>query len=448
MNTAKRSSLGLVFGIVFLDIVGFSVIFPLFPAMLDHYVALEGEGGWCGRLVAWLADVTGSTDDHAVVTLFGGVLGSLYSILQFLFAPIWGGLSDRVGRRPVLRLTLLGTALSYVLWAFAGSFAILIAARLFGGMMAGNISAASAVVADTTTGRERAKGMGIVGMAIGLGFILGPALGGLTAGITLGDGEWSRGFALNPFSAAALVSLVLAAINLVWVQTRFAETLPPERRGHGEGGHTWNPFGRLSEIARPGVTRTNLVYFLYITAFAAMEFTLTFLAVERFAYTPKDNAWMFVYVGLVIAFVNGGLVRRLAPRFGEQRVATAGLALLLPGFLAIGAAAPQSSAVFYFGLTCMAVGSALAMPCLSSLVSRYAPAERQGLVLGAFRSLGSLSRAIGPIAGGLLYWSLGSAAPYYAGAAFLLLPLALALGLPPVPAGELAEAPEPSVEAP
>ncbi|MEM7307179.1 MAG: MFS transporter [Planctomycetota bacterium] len=431
MNTTKRSSLGLIFGIVFLDIVGFSIIFPLFPRMLEHYVQLEGPDGWCGQLVTWLGELAGDEGSHAVVTLFGGVLGSLYSILQFLLAPVWGGLSDRLGRKPVLRLTLAGTAVSYVLWMFAGSFWLLIAARLLGGMMAGNISAASAVVADTTSGKERAKGMGIVGMAIGLGFILGPAIGGLTAGVTLGDGEWSRGFALNPFSASALAALALSLLNLVWMLTRFEESLPAERRGHGEGGHTLNPFGRLSEIAQPGVTRTNLIYFLYITAFAAMEFTLTFLAAERFAYSPTDNAWMFVFVGLMIAFVNGGVVRRVAPRFGERKVILAGLVILLPGFLAIAAAG--GSGLFYAGLTCMAVGSALAMPCLSSLVSRYAPAERQGLVLGTFRSLGSLSRAIGPILGGLLYWSLGSAAPYYAGAAFLLLPLFAALGLPPVP---------------
>jgi MFS family permease len=435
VNTAKRSSLGLVFAIVFFDIVGFSVIFPLFPKMLDYYVAHEDPGGWCGRLVAWLNGFSGSPSKHDVIVLFGGVLGSVYSLLQFLFAPVWGGLSDRVGRKPVLAFTLAGTALSYVLWVFAGSFGILIAARLIGGMMAGNISTASAVVADTTTGRDRAKGMGIVGMAIGLGFILGPALGGMTAGIKLGGPDWARGFALNEFSGPALVSLALALFNLAWMLARFHETLPPERRGRGAEGApraTLNPFGRLKAVPRPGVMRTNVVYFLYTTAFAAMEFTLTFLAFDRLHYGEKQNAWMFVYVGLVIAFVNGGLVRRLAPRLGEKRLTLAGLGLLIPGFLFIGLAG--GSLQLYAGLTCMALGSALAMPCLSSLASRYAPPERQGLAMGAFRSLGSLSRAVGPALGGLLYWRLGSAAPYYAGALLLLLPLFLSAGLPPVPA--------------
>ncbi|MCZ6598847.1 MAG: MFS transporter [Planctomycetota bacterium] len=426
----RNKALGLVFLIVFLDIVGFSVIFPLFPAMLDHYVGLEGQESAVGRLLAQLRDLAGS-EDFAVVVLFGGVLGSLYSLLQFLFAPLWGALSDRFGRRPILLLTLAGTVAGYVLWGFAGSFAILVAARLLGGAMAGNISTATAVVADVTEGRERAKGMGVVGMAIGLGFILGPALGGLLSRYELGQGEWTTGFALNPFSAPAFVSGALALVNLAWVAGGFPETLPPERRGKGAGAHTLNPFRRLSSLRTPGVPRTSVTYFLFLTAFSAMEFTLTFLAVERFAFTPVDNAWMFIYIGLIVAFVNGGVVRRMAPKLGEKRLILVGLAILVPAFVLMAYAG--GSGMLYAGLAAMAVGSALAIPCLSALVSRYASAEEQGFVLGTFRSLGALSRAVGPVLGGVLYWTLGSSAPYLAGAAFLLLPLALAAGLPPVP---------------
>jgi MFS family permease len=369
-----------------------------------------------------------------VVTLFGGVLGSAYSLLQFLFAPVWGGLSDRVGRKPVLFVTLCGTALSYLLWVFAGSFALLIAARLLGGIMTGNISTASAVVADMTSQRDRARGMGVIGMAIGLGFILGPAIGGISTVFQFGHGPWEGGFALNPFSGAALAALALSLLNLGWMASRFHETLPPERRGVGSPGEpraTLNPFGRLSAMARPGVMRNSLVNFLFTIAFSAMEFTLTFLAVERFAYGGRQNMWMFVFVGLLIALVNGGVVRRRGPRQGEKRGVVVGRAVLVPGMVLIGSA--RWEPLFYAGLACMAVGSALIMPCLSALASRYAPPERQGLALGGFRSLASLARAVGPVAGGVLYWSLGSAAPYYAGAAFLLLPLALAAGLPPVP---------------
>ncbi len=430
MESKPPRVLGLVFLTVFLDMVGFSVIFPLFPSMLTWYVEREGEASLIGRLVESLSNLAGT--EFAVVTLFGGVLGSLYSVLQFVAAPLWGSLSDRIGRRPTLLVTLAGTTLSYVVWFFAGSFWILIVARLLGGVAAGNISTASAVIADTHEGPERAKGMGAMGAGIGLGFVVGPALGGLFSSVDL-SADWSAGAALgvNPFSAAAAAAFVLALINFAWAALRFPETRRPGTAS-ASAGRTLNPLGALRAIDQPGVRATNLAYFLYFTAFGAMEFTLTFLAAERLDYGPRDNMWMFVFVGLVIAFVQGGLVRRLVPRLGERRVAVTGLVLTLPGFVIVGAA--HSAGTLYAGLGFLSFGSALVMPSLSSLVSRYSPEERQGLALGVFRSLGSLARAIAPLVGGILFWSVSSAAPYYGGAAFLVLPLFLALSLPPVPA--------------
>jgi len=332
----------------------------------------------------------------------------------------------------VLLVTLMGTVLSYLLWVYAGSFIVLIAARILGGAMAGNIATASAAVADTTEDVDRAKGMGIVGMGIGLGFVVGPAIGAYCSTLQLGTQAITGHFALNPFSGAALVSLVLAVVNLVWVTMRFPETLPPERRGKTKQTRTVNPFRRLADINFPGVKRTNILYFLYVGAFSAIEFTLTFLVVERLAYSRVQLGWMFVFVGLVIAFVQGGLVRRLVPRLGERRLTLIGLVLTAPGFLAIGlmSSGPQ----LYVGLAFMAVGSAFVMPCLSALVSRYSPPAVQGLAQGTFRSMASLSRAVGPILGALLYWKFGSAAPYALGALFLLLPIALTVGLPAPPA--------------
>jgi MFS family permease len=439
-DSGKRSILGLVFLTVFLDIVGFSIIFPLFPDLLDHYLALSGEGSFLANLVVKLEEFSGG-GETAVVTLFGGLLGSVYGLLQFLFAAVWGGLSDRIGRRPTLLVTLVGTALSYVLWIFAGSFAVLIAARVLGGIMAGNISTASAAVADTTTAADRAKGMGIVGMAIGLGFILGPAIGGLTMQLSLYDASAATGamFALNPFSVPALFSLILALLNLLWVATKFQETLPESTRSKAkpESGRTLNPFKRLKTLNFPGVVRINMIYLLYLIAFAAIEFTLTFLAKERFDYKPMDMAKMFIFVGFIIAIVQGGFVRRLAPKYGERLVARIGMLCTVPGFLLIGGAA--TTGALYAGLAFMAVGSALVMPCLSALVSLYTPADRQGLALGAFRSMGSLSRAAGPILGALVYWKFDSESAYTAGAILLIVPIFLALGLPAVPKEEPVE---------
>jgi MFS family permease len=429
-NKKPRSVLGLVFLTVFLDIVGFSVIFPLFPDMLEYYLGREGEASLIGRLVAFLGELADG-DEFAVTAFFGGVLGSVYSLLQFVFAPVWGGLSDRIGRRPTLIVTLVGTVVGYALWIVSDSFALLIASRVLNGIAAGNISTASAAVADSTSAGERAKGMGIVGMAIGLGFVLGPAIGGFFAQYDLSGGADSW---LHPFTAAAIASTVLGLANLLWVVARFRETLPPEKRGSSSERPGLNPLGRLAQLDYPGVKRINLLYLVYLTAFAAIEFTLTFLAKERFDYEPWDMAKMFVFVGLTIAFVQGGLVRRLAPRLGEKKVSLAGLVLTLPGFVAIGLA--RDTTTLYVGLAFMAVGSALAMPCLSALVSRYTPAERQGLSLGVFRSMGSLSRAIGPVLGGALFWRFGSESPYLTGAICLTIPIVMALGLPPVPETE------------
>jgi len=423
--------LGLVFLTAFLDLAGFSVLFPLFPELLSHYLALEGEASLLGRGVARLAEWAGggADADFLVVALFGGLLGALYSALQFLFAPVWGSVSDRIGRRPTLLFTLAGTCLAYLLWFFAGSFALLVASRLFAGVMAGNIATASAVVADVTSARDRSKGMGLLGAGIGLGFIFGPAIGGMTAHIDLTHAwEGAAAWGVNPFSAAALASFALSAVNLLWAVARLPETLAPEHRGHASHRRSVNPlvlFGAGSAGAR--VARVNLIYFLAFGAFGAAEFTLVFLAVERFDYTPRDNAWMFVFVGLTIALVQGGAIRRLAPRYGDRRLALAGQLVILPSFVLIALA--QGAGMLYLGLFLMAVGSALIVPSLSALVSRYAPPERQGLALGSFRSVGSLARALGPLLGGVLYWRLGSASPYLAAALLVLLPAWLSLGL-------------------
>lgn len=433
MQHKQRHVLGLVFLTVLVDMVGFSVIFPLFPDMLEHYVSLEGPESVVGRLASRLAQMV--DDEFAVVALFGGVLGSLYSLLQFLFAPVWGSVSDRFGRRPTLLVTLAGTALSYVLWFVSGTFSVLVLARLVGGVMAGNISTASAAVADTCEGRERAKGMGILGAGIGLGMVIGPAIGGLTY-LWNPMKTWPSAaeFGVNPFSACALAAFGLAGFNFVWALFHFPETLVKSKRSArsgGEGTRTVNPFGALRRLNFPGVPSANLCYFLYFTAFTAMEFTLTFLAVQRLSYRPTDNMWMFVFVGLTIALVQGGVLRQLAPRLSEKSIATAGIALTLPGLVLVGIA--HSSRTLYAGLGLLAVGSALVVPCLSALVSRYTPADRQGFALGVFRSLGALARAIGPFLGGLLFWRMGSGAPYYFGAALLIVPLAMCTTLPPAP---------------
>ncbi len=428
-----RSPVPVVLLTVFLDMVGFSILFPIFPRMLDHYFELEGADSAIGTLRAALERFAGS-DSNAVQTLFGGLLGSLYSLLQFLFAPVWGGLSDRIGRRPTLLVTLTGTLLGYALWVLSGSFWLLVVSRLVCGLCSGNISTASAVIADVTEGKDRARGMGLVGMSIGLGFILGPVVCEVARALLPFDsaGGWSRGLALNPFSGPALASAALALVNLIWIATRFRETLPPERRGTSQHARVLNPLAQLGRLRFPGIALTNQVTLLFLVAFSGMEFTLTFLAAERLGYEPRDNVWMFVFSGLVIALVQGGVVRRAAPRLGERKLALSGLAVLVPGYAVVGLTG--SGATLYLGLGLMAFGSALAMPCLSALASRYAPPDRQGLALGTNRSMMALARTLGPIAASLAYWRFGSTAAYLGAALLSAVPALLTLRLPPVPA--------------
>ncbi|MEM6571460.1 MAG: MFS transporter [Planctomycetota bacterium] len=433
-QSPRRGVLGLVFLTVFLDMIGFSVIFPLFPDMLDWYVEREGAESAVGRLAASLEGLV--EDRFAVIVLFGGLLGSLYSALQFVFAPIWGGISDRIGRRNMLLVTLAGTALSYIVWFFAGTFALLVVARLVGGIMAGNISIASAAVADTHRGAQRAKGMGILGAGIGLGFVVGPAIGGWASTWDL-TGLWAGAAdaGVNPFSGAAAAAFVLAMVNLLWAVARFPETRSAEERAKAPSERRGlNPFAALSRLDFPGVATLYVSYFVYFVAFGAMEFTLVFLAKEHLDYGPVQNAKMFVFIGLTIAFVQGGIVRRLVPKLGERKVARSGIAMTIPGFVLIAATAKVTSpGILYPGLALVAIGSSLVMPSFSSLASRYVPDDRQGFALGVFRSFGSLARVAGPIAGGMLYYGLGSMAPYLAGGAAILLPLGLARGLPSPP---------------
>jgi ferrochelatase len=432
LSAEAKSSIKIVFFTLFLDLIGFSIIFPLFPSLAKHYLEVDSDNYFL-RLIfdsinTWLNAGGGNLSIGSIV-LFGGALGAIYSFLQFLAAPIWGGISDRIGRRPVLIISVAGLALSYLLWIFSGSFTVLILARFIGGVMGGNISTATAVVADVTQKENRSKGMVFVGIAFAFGFILGPAIGGLSAKINLMEYFPSLiKYGLNPFSTPALIACVLSCINLVFLTLKFKESLPPEKRGESINDRSFNPIKLFRPLPYPGVNLTNIGHFLFLMAFSGMEFTLTFLAFERMAYTPMDNAYMFIFIGFIIALVQGGYVRRKAGIIGEKSMSLRGLALLIPGLILIGLA--ESSFILYVGLAFLATGSSLIIPCLTSLVSIYTPSQYQGQSIGIFRSLGALARVIGPIVASITYWRYGSAVPYFSGAIFLLIPLYMLSKLP------------------
>ncbi|HYD82784.1 MAG TPA: MFS transporter, partial [Opitutus sp.] len=289
---SRPLSLGVIFLTLYIDLIGFSIIFPLGPDLLTHYLQTDGQSGTLGWLLAqtnlvahWLGK-----DSNFAAVLFGGVISSFFSILQFIFAPFWGAVSDRRGRRGVLLLTVAGTAFGYLLWIVSGSFWLFLLSRIVSGGFSGNLSVATAAVADVTSRSERSKAMGLVGAAFGLGLVTGPTLGALTVHFNLlGRYPELARFGINPFSVPALVAFGLCLVNLVWIAFRFKETLSASDRAESREPRLRNPITAILHLEDRAVRRTNLVAFVYSVAFVAMETSLTFLAAERFGYTAREN---------------------------------------------------------------------------------------------------------------------------------------------------------------
>jgi MFS family permease len=429
-RTPRPLSLGVIFLTLYIDLIGFSIIFPLGPDLLDYYLTLEGRSGVLGALLTHIDRLahTFGIENYAPV-LFGGVLSSFFSILQFVFAPFWGAVSDRHGRRGVLLMTVAGTAASYLVWACSGSFWLFLASRIVSGAFSGNLSVATAAVADVTTREERSKAMGLVGAAFGLGLVTGPTLGAVTIHWNLLASHPSLvRFGINPFSVPALVALGLCLVNLVWISLRFHETLSPETRSEAREPRLRNPVRAILGLENPSVRRANLVAFIFSIAFVAMESALTFLATRRFGYTARENGYLLGFLGLCAIVTQGYIVRKLLKVADEIPVLTTGLAFTAVGLVIIGFAGLPW--LLYVGVAALALGSGLVNPSTTGLISLYAAKDEQGRVLGIFRSLSSLARAITPVLAGIVFWRYGSKSVFLGGAALSVLALALSTGLP------------------
>ncbi len=433
----QRRILGLIFLTVFMDIVGFSIIIPLFPHLLDHYIRTEGAAGTLIGSMNAAAEWMGGDTVFKKTVLFGGLLSTLYSLLQFVFSPIWGALSDRLGRRRILTVTLAGNALSYLLWIFAAQFWVVVVTRLVSGMMAGNIAVASAAAADITDEKERVKGMAVVGIAIGLGFVFGPVIGGLASSVQLTPGPVVGSFGLNPFSVPAAIAASLALLNFLLVAKFFPETLAPERRASADARRP-SVFD-LATVRSAAVRRTSFANLVYQVAFTGMENTIVFLTLALFAYSPRDNAWLFLFNGACMIFAQG-LARQLVKRMGQRKVVMLGMLVAAVAFVWVALIPTPKAAVpspawaepsFYAGLGLISFATGLILPSVSALVSLYSDASEQGRNLGILRSAGSLARVIGPVTAALLYFHFGSHFWVYLGGALLMLPaIWIVRGLP------------------
>lgn len=371
-----------LFLIVFVDLVGFGVIIPLLPFYGEHFHASPLEVG---------------------------LLMAVFSLAQFVAAPIWGRLSDRIGRKPVLVASLAGAVLSYVWLAFASDLWMLFAARALGGAMAGNIAAAFAYAADVTTPGNRAKGMGIVGAGFGLGFIFGPAIGGFLAGHDPLTADYT-----TPALAAAGLSALAMVLTLLLLRESLSEDIRRQHAGMARATR-WQML--QNALRRPGVGRLILIVFLSTFVFAGMETTFAMWSRRQFGWGPEQNGYLFAFVGLISAFVQGGLIGRLAQRFGEPALLVSGAALLSAGMLAIPFA--TSLVVLVPAMLVVALGFSLMTPSLNSLISLKVDAAVQGGTMGVSRSASTLARVLGPGWAGLLFQFLGKDWPFYAGAAVM-----------------------------
>ncbi|XP_014681730.1 PREDICTED: major facilitator superfamily domain-containing protein 10-like [Priapulus caudatus] len=426
-----RKTVFLVVIMLVIDLLAFTMILPLLPTLLDYYGEHDESGlyDWLVDKVADFRDLLGAPDTRKFNSvLFGGLVGSLFSLLQFLASPVIGALSDVYGRKPMMLLSMVGVAISYGVWALSSNFLIFVLARVIGGISKGNVSLSTAIVTDVSTPKTRGRGMAMIGVAFSVGFTVGPMIGAAFTRMSTG----AEGFYIAP----ALFALTLAVIDILVIFVAFKETLPAERRskslGSGVSGALdyINPVSlfRFSAVQQVSVkdkvmmARLGLIYFLYLFLYSGLEFTLTFLTHMRYHYTSMQQGKMFCFIGIIMALVQGGYVRRVKAG-NEKRTALMGLILVIPSFVIIGIGVSPS--IFYVGLALYSFSSATVVPCITTMISSYGSTEQKGTMIGIFRSLGALARALGPFVACGVYWIAGPMPCYTIGAALLFFPLLL-----------------------
>ena len=378
-----KSSTGAIFLTIFLDLVGFGLVMP--------FLALQAR------------EIFGSSEGTATM------LSASYSLMQFVFVPIWGSLSDRIGRRPVLLVSIFFTMLSMVALgtslAWGQTIAWLFIARMVGGAATANLGTASAYIADITSKEDRVKGMGMIGMAFGLGFIIGPGLGGLLSQFPIND-------RIGP--VACFVAAGLSLINFLWAYKGLPESLPPEKRDRTQSRSMipLNVKSAKKVISIPFIGRAIMVNFLIVLAFSGLEVTFAFYAKDAFSLTQNGVGALFVFMGVIAAGVQGGFMRRAGKKYEDSSLILVGLLMQAAAFLGfvISPSIGISSLLFFSAL--VAIGNGLTQPSISAFISRRTSDTKQGMALGTNHSFASLARVCGPAIGGFGYQFLGILAPF------------------------------------
>lgn len=355
--------LGVLFSVIVVDLIGFGIVVPILPFWSERF----GANG-----------------------LILGLLVASHAAMQFLFSPGWGRLSDRIGRRPVMLITIAGTALSLLFLGLADSLAQIFLARLLSGIFGSNISVATAYLTDVTDENDRTRWMGMIGASFAVGFTLGPPMGGLLA--RAGHG------------VPMLVAAGMAALNFVWATLQLRE--PPRRTERMRASMT----GRLDVLRRPALGRICFVYFLFSVAVTQLETTFAFFMSHRFGYDELGVGLVMLAMAIVVGGIQGGAMKRLAARFHERRLILVGLALMALAFFSV--PLPHSVALLMAPLAIAAVGRGISQPPMMSLVSQGADVESRGIVMGVFQSCASAARVVGPLIAGALY-DQDQAYPYW-----------------------------------
>jgi multidrug resistance protein len=382
----QRPPLVIIFLTVFVDLVGFGIVLPVMPFYAEHFGASAFQIG---------------------------LMASSYSFMQFIFAPIWGRISDRIGRRPIIIMSLFGSAVSLFIFGLAQSLTVLFIARIFAGTFTANIPTAQAYIADVTTAENRAKGMGLIGAAFGLGFIFGPSIGGLLSPL---------GYSVPAFFASGL-----ALINGISAIFLLPESRPREialASQHAQRSRF--DIGNLkAALGEPRLRIYVILFFLVTFSFANLEATFALLTERIMNFGAKENGYLFAFIGVVVAIVQGGLIGLLVKKFGESRLVIIGLAVLTIGFVAL----PHSPHLRWLllNVAIVSIGSGVANPSINSLISRNTSEDMQGGVLGISQSLSSLARVLGPAWGGWAFGKWGHTSPYWSGATILVGCVALSM---------------------
>ncbi|MBI5836899.1 MAG: MFS transporter [Candidatus Eisenbacteria bacterium] len=407
----KRSTLPIVFLIIFLDMLGFGLIIPILPAYI----------GWFG----------------AGPLAYGVVLAS-YSLMQLIFSPLWGRLSDRIGRRPVVLISVVGSVLGFTLMGVARTFLMLLLSRVITGIMNSNIAAAQSIIADITPPRDRAKRMGLTGVAFGLGFVFGPALGGILSRFS----SWGPGFLVRAgealvggsaqrldFGAPAMFAAMLSVVSLVLAATLLPETNPEHLRStaRSAGPRAW-----LAAVSRRDVGVLIVLFFFSTLAQSISTSMIPLFLKEhsaQYGFRPdrvaENTGYLMAFVGVMVAITQGGIIRPLLKVLREPWLIVAGMLLMAISLVWL----PYSPSIpiLMGSLLFLAVGSGIGTPSLTSLISRRTDAAMQGVVLGAAQSMSSFARFLGPLWGGVTHERLGHAAPYVSGGIFMVLAFIISL---------------------